>query len=98
MGFSYASTCPFGAIDGSFVGIRQQEKSSVFGALGGLWHLTSAEGSGSVDATISGNVLTAVVNPPAGSTGKSEWVTVKLCNGTAAGKSSDGIEIAATRR
>ncbi|CAN5925753.1 hypothetical protein BH11MYX4_BH11MYX4_29940 [soil metagenome] len=88
---------PLGRIDGSLVGIRQQEKSSVFGALGGVWHLT-AGGSGSIDVTISGNVLTAVGNRPAGSTGASDWITVKLCNGTAAGKTSDGLEIAATRR
>ncbi len=75
--------------------IRQQKLASVFGELGGVWHLTSA-GSGTVDATISGNVFTAVVNGDGGAVGRSGWVTVKVCNGGAAGKTSSGLELAAT--
>ncbi len=86
-----------GRIDGALSGIRQQEKSSVFGALGGVWHLTSQGGSGSVDATISGNVLTAVENR-ASSKSSPYWFTMKLCNAAASGKTSEGVEIAATRR
>ena len=83
-----------GSINGSVVGIRQQEKASVFGALGGVWHLTG-EGSEAIDVTVSGNVFTAV-SSRASST-RSDWVTVKMCNGVAAGRTSDGSEIAATR-
>jgi len=85
-----------GRVDGSLVAIRQQEKASVFGALGGVWHLTT-EGSGSIDVTISGNVFTAVENRARASS-RSSWFTIKMCNGTAAGRTSTGGEIAATRR
>lgn len=85
-----------GRVDGSLVAIREQEKASVFGALGGVWHLTT-EGSSSIDVTISGNVFTAVEKRArAGS--RPTWFTIKMCNGTAAGRTSDGGEIAATRR
>ncbi len=86
-----------GRIDGALSGIRQQEKSSIFGALGGVWRLVSEGGSGSIDATISGNVLTVVENR-ASSTGSPDWFTMKMCNAAASGKTSDGVEIAATRR
>ncbi|MDB4938535.1 MAG: hypothetical protein JWP87_5507 [Labilithrix sp.] len=88
---------PFGRLDGTVVGIRQQAASSVFGQLGGTWHLTGA-GTGSVDATISGNTFTAVVNGNGGPVGSSAWLTMKVCNGAAAGKSSSGLELAATRQ
>lgn len=92
---SKASTPGGGTLDGTVVGIRQQEKASVFGALGGVWHLTG-EGSGVLDVTISGNVFTAVSSRT--SSTRSDWVTVKMCNGVAAGRTSEGSEIAATRR
>ena len=88
---------PFGTLSGSVVGLRQRTSGSVFGELGGVWHFTGG-GTGTVDATISGNVFTAVVNGNSGLVGKTGWVTVKVCNGTAAGKTSGGAEIAATRR
>ena len=72
-------------------------KSSVFGALGGKWHFTGA-GRGALDATLSGNVFTAVVSGDSGVAGNDAWLTVNLCNGGAAGKASNGLEIAATRR
>ncbi len=89
---------PFGRLDGTVVGIRREQHPSLFGELGGTWHLTG-EGSATVDATISGNTFTAVVNGEnGGPVGGAGWVTVKVCNGTAAGKASSGIELAATRR
>ena len=90
-------TPQFGKLQGSVIGLRQQQKASVFGALGGVWHFTGA-GTGTVDATISGNTFTAVVNGDTGPAGRSGWATVKICNGTAAGKTSGGFELAATRR
>jgi hypothetical protein len=92
---SQVRTPQFGRLEGTVVGIRQQKLASVFGELGGVWHLTSA-GSATVDATISGNVFTAVVNGDGGPVGGSGWVTVKVCNGAAAGKTSSGLELAAT--
>lgn len=91
------ASMPVGTMDGALSGIRQQEKSSIFGALGGVWHLTAEGGSGSLDVTISGNVLTAVENR-ASSTSSPDWFTMKLCNAAASGKTAGGIEIAATRR
>ena len=101
-GSNFNATCsrvktPFGYIEGALVALREQEKSSVFGALGGKWHFTGAR-KGSLDATVSGNVFTAVVSGDAGIAGRDAWLTIKLCNGTAAGKASNGLEIAATRR
>jgi hypothetical protein len=94
---SQVRSTPFGRLEGSVVGIRQQKATSVFGELGGVWRLTSS-GSGTVDVTISGNVFTAVVNGDAGPVGKSGWATVKVCKGAAAGKTSSGLELAATSR
>jgi hypothetical protein len=87
---------PFGRLDGSVVGIRQQQLASIFGALGGTWHLAGSD-SGSVDVTLSGNTFSAIVNSQSGPVGGSAWTTIKVCNGTAAGKSSTGLELAATR-
>jgi hypothetical protein len=98
---AFNTTCskvssPLGRLEGTVIGIRQQQHASVFGELGGRWHLTG-NGTGSVDATISGNTFTAVVNGSTGIVGRSGWVTVKVCNGAAAGKTSSGVELAATR-
>jgi hypothetical protein len=90
-------TAPFGRVGGALAGIRQQTKSSIFGALGGVWHFTGAS-SGTLDATLSGSVFTTVVRGNTGITGSDAWLTVKLCNGTASGKASSGLELAATRR
>jgi hypothetical protein len=92
---SQVGTPQFGELKGTVVGIRQQKLASLFGELGGVWHFTS-KGTASVDATISGNVFTAVVNGDGGPVGGSGWVTVKICNGAAAGKTSSGVELAAT--
>jgi len=88
---------PFGRLDGTAIGLRQEKKSSIFGELGGLWHFTGSGGSDVIDVTVSGNVFTAVVNG-GGDARHGGWVTVKACNGTAAGKLSNGTELAATRR
>lgn len=88
---------PFGSLEGTAIGIRQRKLASVFGELGGVWHLTGAS-SASVDVTISGNVFTAVVDGNGGPVGRSGWITMKLCNGAAAGKTSSRVELAATRR
>lgn len=88
---------PLGRLDGTAIGLRQEKKSSIFGGLGGLWHFTGTGGSDVIDVTVSGNVFTAVVNG-GGDARRASWVTVKACNGTAAGKLSDGTELAATRR
>ena len=99
---SFATTCndvhstPVGRLDGTVTGTRTQQLSSAFGDLGGTWHLTGS-GTASVDVTISGNTLTAVVNGHAGPAGDTGWITVKACNGSAAGKTSGGFEIAGTR-
>lgn len=85
-------------LDGSIVGQRQRQLTSLFGELGGVWHFTGS-GGGSLDATVSGNTFTAVFDGgdnPSGDAGG--WVTVKVCNGAASGKSSDGFEFAGTRR
>lgn len=91
------SSTPLGNIHGKTIGLRQTPKTSVFGALGGVWHFTG-EGSGTMDVTISGNVFTAVLNGNTGPTGTNGWMTMKICNGTAAGKASSGFEYAATKR
>jgi hypothetical protein len=101
-GNGFNATCndvrstPFGTLKGTLVAQHPQQGGSIFGALGGVWHLTG-EGSGSVDATIRGNTFTAVVND-SGLVGAAGWVTVKVCNGMAAGKTADGFEFAATRQ
>ena len=98
---AFLATCtdlrstPVSGIDGSVTGMRQQQLGSIFGDLGGVWHLTGSGSKTSVDVTISGNVFTAVIN--SSTAGNSDWLTMKICTGTATGKVSGGAEIAATR-
>jgi len=92
------SSTPFGTLRGTVVGQRQQTLSSIFGALGGVWHLAADQG-GSVDATISGNTFTAVVQDAGDPLGSGDgWVTAKVCNGAVTGLTSSGFEFAATRQ
>ena len=101
---TFTSTCTnaytgrFGRLDGRVIGTRTNQKASVFGSLGGSWHLTGSNGDGTVDATFSANVFTAVIIGRAAPVGNNGWVTLKICNGKATGQSSDGAELAATRR
>jgi len=88
---------PFGTLNGTVVGQRRVKLASIFGELGGSWHL-AGNGSGGVDATIVGSTFTAVVSDAGRPLGRDSWVTVKVCEGTAAGKTSDGYEFAATRQ
>jgi hypothetical protein len=85
-----------GSALGHVVGQRSQQLGSIFGALGGVWHL-AGDGTGSVDVTIRGNSFTAVVNEGQ-FLGGAGWITMKVCNGIAVGKTRDGHEFAATRQ
>lgn len=100
-GNAFKATCndvrgtPFGQLMGTVDAQHTKQTSSIFGALGGDWHLSGA--GGSVDVAINGNTFTAVVND-GGVVGGGGWLTVKVCNGMAVGKSRDGFEFAATRQ
>ena len=98
-GNGFNATCngvnqtPFGELKGTLVGQRTQTLSSIFGSLGGVWHL-AADGGGGADATISGNTFTASID----GRGQPGWVTVKVCNGKASGITSGGFEFSATKQ
>jgi len=86
------STGQFGGLRGTIVAQRIETRTSLFGELGGVWHLTG--GGAAIDTTISDNTFTSVVSEGAGH----GWIHVKLCNGKASGVTSGGFELSATRR
>jgi hypothetical protein len=96
---SFTATCarvhstPFGTLDGTVTAQRSQKLPSIFGELGGTWHLTTS-GGGGVDATFSGSTFTASLF---GSSGDGS-MTMKVCNGMASGSTSSGLELSARRR
>jgi hypothetical protein len=86
---------PFGTLRDTVVGQRSQKLDSIFGELGGTWHL-AAGGGGGADVEISGNTFTAKVENANGTSQGS--VQIKVCEGTASGVTSDGFEISGTRQ
>ena len=86
---------PFGTLNGTLVGTRTQKLASVFGEFGGNWHFVPS-GGGSLDATISGNTFTAITYAASGE--RTASVTVKVCEGTVVGVTSDGFEFTGTRQ
>jgi hypothetical protein len=81
-------------LDGNVTGARTSTQMSVFGELGGTWHIAGS-GAGSCDAMFAANVLTvtcADVQPWDGS------ASLTFCDGIAAGSTSAGVEFSAHRR
>jgi hypothetical protein len=96
---AFTATCadvhstPFGTLNGTLNAQRSQKAQSIFGELGGTWHVAGS-GGGGVDATFSGNTFTASLFGSAGS----GTMTLRVCNGVASGSTSAGFEISAQRR
>jgi hypothetical protein len=96
---SFTATCagvhstPFGTLSGTVTAQRSQKAQSIFGELGGTWHLTGSDGGG-VDATFSGNTFTATLFGQAGDGS----MNMHVCNGVASGSTSTGFELSAQRR
>jgi hypothetical protein len=96
---SFTATCadvhstPFGTLNGTITAQRSQKLDSLFGELGGTWHVVGSD-RGGVDATFSGSTFTASLF---GSSGNGS-MTLRVCNGVATGSTSAGVEISARRR
>jgi hypothetical protein len=86
---------PLPRIDGSLTGQRVSTTTSIFGDLGGSWHLSADNGNGSCDATFSDNAITASC---AGASDQGGSVTVTFCEGVASGSTSTGIEFTAKKQ
>jgi hypothetical protein len=82
-----------GQIDGSLVAQRTSQASSIFGDLGGTWHMTSNQGT-AFDSSFIGNTFTSTVS----GSSDSGTVTIKICADSLSGITSGGFEIAGTRR
>ena len=87
---------PLGALSGTIIGERTASLPSLFGDLGGVWHLAS--GRGTIDVTVSSNEFKAVSNGLGKLSGHPLTFNVKICNGTLTGTTSDGAELAGTRQ
>jgi hypothetical protein len=87
---------PLGALSGTMIGERTTSLPSLFGDLGGVWHLAS--GRGSIDVTVSRNEFKVVSNGLGNLSGHPLTLDVKICNGTLTGTTSDGAELAGTRQ
>jgi hypothetical protein len=85
---------PWGSqLDGSLVAQRTSQASSIFGDLGGTWHMTSNQGT-AFDSSFVGNTFTSTVS----GAHDSGTVTIKICADSLSGVTSGGFEIAGTRR
>ncbi len=84
------------SINGAIKGVRTSTAASLFGDLGGTWHIADlGGGSGACDATFSGNTF-SVTRSDAG-----EWTgsaSLTFCDGIAAGSTSSGVEFSAHRQ
>jgi hypothetical protein len=89
------SSTPFGTLRDTVVGQRTQKLDSIFGELGGDWHLAAGAGGGA-DVEIQGSTFTAKMQQASGSSLGS--VQIKVCQGTASGVTSQGFEISGTRQ
>jgi hypothetical protein len=84
------------SIDGAIRGVRTSTAASLFGDLGGTWHISDVGGgSGSCDATFTANTFSVTCD------NAGEWTglaTVTFCDGIAAGTTSSGVEFSAHRQ
>jgi hypothetical protein len=104
---SHVQNTPVGAMDGTVIGQRTQAIPSIFGDLGGQWHLAgngelgdpyeygSHGGGNTADVTISANSFVATV---AGHGYLGGSVSAKVCDGKVSGLTSKGLEFAGQRR
>jgi len=82
-------------INGSITGQRLSTLPSLFGDLGGAWHVAGGNNEG-CDATFSGNTMTAICqSSPFGS---NDGLTVTFCDGLAVGTTTAGAEFSAHRQ
>ncbi len=84
---------PLGRLTGTLTGRRVTPAASIFGELGGTWHLT--DGTGSADVAVTRNTFSAATTKLGFAPGTAT-VDVKVCKGKAVGKSSAGAEFVAT--
>ena len=82
------------SLNGSITGTRMQTLPSLFGDLGGTWHVTD-QGSGSCDASFHGNTASVLCTNAGLFTGEA---TLTFCDGVASGSTSDGVEFSALRQ
>jgi hypothetical protein len=82
------------SLDGTITATRTQTLPSVFGDLGGTWHLTD-QATGTCDASFRGNTLSVVCADANVFTGEA---SLTFCDGVAAGSTSAGIEFSALRQ
>ena len=82
------------SLNGSITGTRTQTLPSLFGDLGGTWHVTDGA-SGTCDATFHGNTFSVLCANAGVFTGEA---TLTFCDGVASGSTSDSIEFSALRQ
>jgi hypothetical protein len=84
-------------IDGNITGIRQSTLGSIFGDLGGVWHIGDPgnAGAGGCDATVSGNTISVTCNAGGAWNGTA---SLTFCDGIAVGSTSAGVEFTAVRQ
>jgi hypothetical protein len=81
------------SLNGTIIGTRMKTLTSVFGDLGGQWHLTGS-GGGTCDAVFQGNTLSVTCANADSFTGQA---SITFCEGVASGSTSDGVEFSALR-
>jgi len=90
----------FGAgLHGVARGTRTESRSSAFGRLGGVWQIVGVDGSDAMTVVVDGATFTVIVTRETKDFGKKDsWLTLRVCNDGAVGKTSLGVDVAAVRR
>lgn len=90
----------FGAgVHGTIRGTRTEPRSSAFGRLGGVWQVVGVDGSDAMTVVVDGATFTVIVARDTKDFGKKDsWLTLRVCNDGAVGKTSLGVDLAAVRR
>lgn len=78
---------------------RTERRLSAFGRLGGVWQIVGVDGSDAMTVVIEGATFTVIVTGNAKRFPKKDsWLTLRVCEDGAVGKTSLGVDIAAVRR
>lgn len=88
-----------GGLNGTIRGTRTEPRTSAFGRLGGVWKVVGVDGADVMTVVVDGATFTVFVTGEARDFGKRDsWLTLRVCNDGAVGKTSLGVDVAAVRR
>lgn len=88
-----------GGLDGTIRGTRTEARPSAFGRLGGVWTVVGVDGADVMTVVVDGATFTVIITGEARDFGKRDsWLTLRVCNDGAVGKTSLGVDVAAVRR